>query len=295
MGWGACMGGGDNPSPAVQRRRLRTELRRARQQAGLTQEQVADAMEWSLSKVIRIEAGAVGISANDLKVLLGHYEIVDEAQVANLLALARAGRERPWQSVYGDVVSPRMLQFIEFEAAAVISRNFQPLLIPGLLQTEEYARAIFRQFSGDVPDKRIDAQVEVRLRRQELLDRYDSPLLFFILDEAATRRLIGGRDVMRRQLRRLIEMAARPHVTVEVVPFSAGVHPGLLGSFVIQEFQDPADEDVLYLESPQGEVISRDDPGQILHYREAFEELRGLSLGPEGSLTFLDKLVGDMA
>jgi transcriptional regulator with XRE-family HTH domain len=289
------MGDSDSPSPVVQRRRLRTELRRARQQAGLTQDQVADEMEWSLSKVIRIEAGTVGISANDLKALLGYYKIVDEDQVASLLTLARAGRERPWQSVYRDVVSPRLLQFIEFEAAASISRNFQPLVVPGLLQTDEYARAMFRQVPGDVPDKSIDAQVEVRMRRQELLDRDDSPLLFFILDEAATRRLIGGRDVMRRQLRRLTEMAARPHVTVEVVPFSAGVHPGLQGSFVIQEFPDPADDDVLYLESPQGEVISRDDPDLILHYREVFEELRRLSLGPEGSVTFLDELADGMA
>lgn len=197
--------------------------------------------------------------------------------------------------MYRDAVSPRLLQFIEFEAAASISRNFQPLVVPGLLQTEEYARAMFGQFPGDVPDKRIDAQVEVRMRRQELLDRDDPPLLFFILDEAATRRLIGGRDVMRRQLRRLAEVAARPHVTVEVVPFSAGVHPGLQGSFVIQEFPDPADDDVLYLESPQGEVISRDDPDLILHYREVFEELRRLSLGPEGSLTFLDKLADGVA
>ena len=285
----------DSPSPAVQRRRLRTELRRARQQAGLTQDQVADEMEWSLSKVIRIEAGTVGVSANDLKVLLGYYKIVDEDQVASLLALARAGRERPWQSVYRDVVSPRLLQFIEFEAAASINRNFQPLVVPGLLQTDEYARAMFRQFPGDVLDKSIEAQVEVRMRRQELLDRDDSPLLFFILDEAATRRLIGGKDVMRRQLRRMTEMAARPHVTVEVVPFSAGVHPGLQGSFVIQEFPDPADDDVLYLESPQGEVISRDDPDLILHYREVFEELRRLSLGPEGSMVFLNELADEMA
>jgi hypothetical protein len=187
-----------------------------------------------------------------------------------------------------------LLQFIEFEAAASITRNFEPLLVPGLLQTEDYARTVFRQFSGDVPDKRIDAQVEVRLRRQELLDRDDSPLLFLILDEAATRRQVGGPDVMRRQLRRLTEMAARPHITVEVVPFSAGVHPGLLGSFVIHEFPDPADDDVLYLESPQGEVISRDDPDLILHYREVFEDLRHLSLGPEGSVRFLDKLADEM-
>jgi hypothetical protein len=251
-------------------------------------------MDWSLSKVIRIEAGTVGISTNDLKALLRLFKIVDEDQVASLVALARAGRERPWQSAYRDVVSPRLLQLIEFEEAASITRNFQPLVVPGLLQTEDYARTISRQFSGDATAERINAQVEVRMRRQELLDRADPPLLFFILDEAVTRRLIGGADVMRRQLRRLTEMAARPHITVEVVPFSAGVHPGLQGSFVIQEFPDPADDDVLYLESPQGEVISRDDPDLILHYREVFEDLRRLSLGQEGSVTFLDKLADEM-
>jgi transcriptional regulator with XRE-family HTH domain len=270
-------------------------LRKARLQARLTQDQVAETMEWSLSKVIRIEAGTVGISANDLKALLALYKIADEDQVASLLALARAGRERPWQSVYRDVVSPRLLQLIEFEAAASISRNFQPLVVPGLLQTEEYARVMFRQFAGDIPDTGVDARVEVRMKRQEVLDRADPPLLFFILDEAATRRLVGGRDVMRGQLRRMTELAARPHVTIEVVPFSVGAHPGLQGPFLLEEFPDPADDDVLYLESPQGEVLSRDDPDLILHYREVFEELRHLSIGPEGSLTFLDKLADDIA
>src|ERR1700733_5619567 len=284
----------DSPSPAVQRRRLRTELRRARLQAGLTQDQVAETMEWSLSKVIRIEAGTVGVSANDLKALLALYKIADEDQVASLLALARAGRERPWQSVYRDIVSPRLLQLIEFEAAASISRNFQPLVIPGLLQTEEYARAMFGQLAGDTPDPGVDARVEVRMKRQEVLDQADPPLLFFILDEAATRRLVGGRDVMRGQLRRMAELAARPHVTIEVVPFSVGAHPGLQGPFLIEEFPDPADDDVLYLESPQGDVLSRDDPDLILHYREVFEKLRRLSLGPEGSLTFLARLADDM-
>jgi transcriptional regulator with XRE-family HTH domain len=288
------MGDSESPSPAVQRRRLRTELRRARQQAGLTQEQVAEAMEWSLSKVIRIEAGTVGISANDLKALLGYYKVVDTEEIAGLLALARAGRERPWQSVYRDVVSPRLLQFIEFEEAASVTRNFQPLAVPGLLQTEEYARSMLGQPSADISDKRIDSMVEVRVRRQELLDRDDSPLMFFIMDEAVTRRLVGGKDAMRRQLRRIVELGERPRITVEVVPFSVGAHRGLQGSFVIQEFPDPADDDVLYLESPQGEVISRDDPELVLHYREVFEELRRLSLGPERSLTFLSKLADDL-
>ena len=289
------MADGESPSPAVQRRRLRAELRRARLQAGLTQDQVATAMDWSLSKVIRIEAGSVGISTNDLKALLILYKMVDGEQTDDLVALARAGRERSWQSAYRDVVSPRMLQLIEYEAAALIIRNFQPLVVPGLLQTEEYAKAVLGQFAGTATAARIDAQVDFRMRRQELLDRADMPLLFFILDEAATRRLVGGPAVMRRQVRKLIELAGRPNITVEIVPFSAGVHPGLLGPFVIYEFPDPADDDVLYLENPLGDVISRDSAEEILRYREAFEDLRKLSFGPDGSLAYLDRLAKEIS
>jgi transcriptional regulator with XRE-family HTH domain len=289
------MGETESPSPAVQRRRLKTELRRARQQAGLTQEQVAVAMEWSLSKVIRIEAGTVGISANDLKALLGLYNLQGPAEVDNLLTLARAGRERPWQNVYKDVASARLLQFIEFEAAASVTRNFQPLIVPGLLQTTDYARVMLRQLKGDLSDARIDALVDVRMRRQELLDRDDAPLLFFVLDEAAARRVVGGTQVMRRQLDRLTELAARPRITVEVLPFSAGAYPALNGSFVIQEFPDSADADVLYQEGPQGEEIRSDDQELITHYREIFEELRNLSLSPQDSLSFLNGLAKDLA
>lgn len=206
-----------------------------------------------------------------------------------------AGTERPWQSAYRDVVSPQLLQFIEFEAAARIIRNFQPLLIPGLLQTEEYARLMLGQLTAGLPDHRIESLVEVRKRRQELLDRDDAPVLFFILDEAATRRLVGGKDIMRRQLIRLTEAAAAPHITVEVVPFSAGPHPGLNGPFVIHEFPAAAGGDVLYQERPQAEQLWRDEPELVTHYLETFEELRRLSLGPEGSLAFLNGLADDLA
>jgi transcriptional regulator with XRE-family HTH domain len=289
------MGNGSNPGPGVQRRRLRAELRSARQKEGLTQEQVAAEMDWSLSKVIRIEAGSVGISTNDLKALLRLYKILNEEQTADLIALARAGRERSWQSAYRDVVSPRLLQLIEYESAASIIRNFEPLVVPGLLQTEEYARAVLGRFAVPTTPGRIDAQVEVRMRRQELVDADDPPLLFFILDEAVTRRMVGGAAVMRRQVRKLVEFARRPRVTLEIVPFGAGVHPGLQGPFVIYEFPDPADDDVLFLENPLGDVSSRDSPDEVLRYREAFEELRKLSLGRDGSLTYLDNLAKEMS
>jgi transcriptional regulator with XRE-family HTH domain len=284
----------ETPSPAVQRRRLRAELRRARLDAGLTQEQVAAAMDWSLSKLIRIENGSVGISTNDLRAVLLHYKITDESRTAELLALSRAARERTWWSTYRDSAPPRLLQLIEYEAAAFIARSFQPLLVPGLLQTEEYARTSIRQLAPQMEESQLEALVEVRMKRQELLQRSDAPLLFFVMDEAVVRRAVGGQDVMRRQLQRLIEVSELPNVTIEIVPFSAGLLPGLQGQFLIYEFSDAADDDVLYLEGARGDLLSRDSPDDVLSFREEFEQLREASLGPEGSVDFLRALLGDL-
>jgi transcriptional regulator with XRE-family HTH domain len=280
----------ETTSPVVQRRRLRTELRRARLDAGLTQDQVATAMDWSLSKLIRIENGSVGISTNDLRVILQHYKITDEKRVSELLALSRAARERSWWSSYNDLVPARLLQLIEYETAAFIARNFQPLLVPGMLQTEEYARVSLRQLDPEMPENRLEAFVEVRMKRQDLLRRPDAPLQFFIMDEAVVRRLVGGEDVMRRQLRRVIEVSEMPNVTVEVVPFTAGLLQGLQGQFLIYEFPDAADDDVLYLEDASRALLSRDDQDEVLSFREKFEELREASLGPEASIEFIRSL-----
>jgi len=250
-------------------------------------------MDWSLSKIIRIENGSVGISTNDLKALLRHYKTIDLERTDELVALAKAGRERSWWSGYREVVPPSLLQLVGYESAAFNIRNFQTLFVPGLLQTEEYARTVIRELQG--PTRHLETLVEIRMKRQELLDWVDPPWLFFILDEAVVRRLIGGKAVMRRQIRRLIEIAHRPKVTVEIVPFSAGVHPGLKGPFVVIEFPDPEDDDVLYLESARGDLISRDAPNEVADYREAFEVLRNLSLGPAGSQRYLDQLADEMA
>jgi transcriptional regulator with XRE-family HTH domain len=286
---------GDSPSPLVPpRRRLRAELRSSRQESGLTQEQVADAMDWSLSKVIRIEAGSVGISTNDLKALLRLYKISDADRVTDLVTLARLARERTWWSMRRDILPAQLIQFIEYEAAAAVYRGFQPLLVPGLLQTEEYARTVIHKFGPGQPLERLDSMVEVRMKRQELLDRADQPTLHFILDEAAIRRSVGGKTVMRRQIHHLIDVAAKQNLTVQVVPFSAGVHPGMLGPFVILQFPDPADDDVLYLESARGDVIIRDVAEEVADYEETFEQLRKLSLGTDESLAYLGKVADEM-
>jgi transcriptional regulator with XRE-family HTH domain len=284
----------ENLSPVVQRRRLRTELRRARLDAGLTQEQVAAAMDWSLSKLIRIENGTVGISMNDLKAILAHYKITDEDRVAELLALSRGARERSWWNAYRDA-PPRLIQLIEYESASFIIRNFQPLVVPGLLQTEEYATAMIRNYSPQATEQEVTTAIEMRMKRQQLLQQPEMPLMFFIMDEVAVRRLVGGRDAMRRQIQRLLDESEKPNVTIEVVPFSAGAHPGMAGSFMLFEFPDAADDDALYLEGPTDIRISRDDASEISLFRERFEVLRELSLGPQGTVDLLRQLLGELS
>ena len=166
------------------------------------------------------------------------------------------------------------------------------MVLPGLLQTEEYARAVLRQVYEQSTPERVNTLVEVRMRRQGLLDQADPPQLFFILDEATVRRVVGGQAVMLRQVRRLTEMADRPNVTVEVVPFTAGYRAGMDGSFVILEFSDAADDPVVYLE--RSELVKEDLPEDVVSYREQFEQLRRMSLGPAGTLAFLKKITDEM-
>ncbi len=284
----------DSGSPLVQRRRLRAELRQERQKSRLTQEQVANEMDWSLSKIIRIEAGSSGISANDLKALLRLYGVTDPDRVDMLLALARAARERSWWSAYRDVAPSTLLQLIEYESVASAVRQFETMFVPGILQTEDYARAVIQDYYDERSGSdRLRALVELRVRREELLDSENSPSFQFMLDEAAVRRLVGGSSVMRHQLRRLIEVAEKPNVTLEVIPFAAGLYVGMKGPFEVIEFADPSDKDIVFLESPRGDIIS-DKPDETLVYREAFQGLGKASLGPRDSLTRLSKIADEM-
>lgn len=277
----------------VSRRRLRARLRQARTKRGLTQGNVAAAMDWSLSKVIRIESGSVGISVNDLRALLQHYGVDDPSQVDEFLELARAGRrdQTGWWAAYRGVIPQQYQTFLGYENSASVILAYQPLLIPGLLQEEEYARHTIRALarSGD----RVNELVKLRMQRQaELLERPDPPEMVFVIDEAALHRLVGGREVMRRQLKRLRKEISRAKVTVGIIPFSAGAHYGLNGSsFVILEFAE--DDDVLFLENPRGDVISREEQEEIDFFREAFAELQVLA-NQEDPLTVIDKVLDQM-
>jgi transcriptional regulator with XRE-family HTH domain len=282
----------ESRDPAVQRRRLRTELRQARQQAEMTQKDVARALDWSPSKLIRIESGAVGLSTTDLKALLQHYHIVDQARIDSLVDLARASRTPGW-SEYKDVVHQGFLTMLGHESSASIVRQYQPALVPGLLQTEEYARAILRKVlrtSGADEDKLW----ELRERRQRLHERENPPAMFFVVDEAVVRRLVGGPGVMRRQLEKLREFADLPHVTILVIPFAKGAHQGMTGPIVILEFPDAADANLVYLENARGDSVFRDEPQETDRYLAMFFELEDDAVDADQSKVLLDKLIAEL-
>jgi transcriptional regulator with XRE-family HTH domain len=264
-------------------------LRRAREARGLTQREAAGDLDWSLSKMVRIEAGTVGVSTTDLRALLQLYEVADEAEAGRLVDLGRAARRRPWYSVYQHVLSPGFEQYLSYETAASVLMAFHPLTVPGLLQTEDYARAILE--ASAAPD--IEDRLELRLKRQERLEREDSPALRYIVDEAAFHRRVGGRLVMREQLARLKKVMEHPKVTVQVVPFEAGAHASMTGSFTVVEFDDGG-EGALYRETEPAGVTDRDDQSAVAGYRERFHRLSDMAL-PAGKVRgLIDTLIEDL-
>jgi len=283
-------------TPTAARRRLRLALRKARDGTGLTQEQVAGSMDWSLSKVIRIESGTVGISTNDLRALLRLYEVRDEAETREFLELARAARRRGWWTQFRDAIPPSFVEYIGLEADASVHRYLQSYWVPGLLQTKAYSRAmVVGTAPHQVDEEHIESMVEVRLKRQEaVLDRDDPPEIVAYLDESVIRRVIGGPTVMREQLLSLVASARRPNTTIRVLPFAAGPHPAMASAVLILEFPDEGDDPVVYLENAlTGEILERPDDMGI--YYHAFEKLDTLALPPDASIALITKVADELA
>lgn len=275
--------------PTVQRRRLRMELRRARDAAGLRQADVASAMDWSPSKIIRIERGDVSISTNDLRALLTHYGVKDKARINSMLELAKSARGGSFYDQYADLLKPGFKEYLAYEASASVIRQYDPVLVPGLLQTEEYARALFAHV-GRFDAERADKLWAVRQHRQEVHDRENPPQMLYVLDEAALRRHVGGGQVMRHQLERIRDFAAQPHIVIQIIPFAKGAHPGMAGNFILLEFADPNLDDLVHLESIN-QITIRDDTELIARYLDRFGLLTQMALAPEDSLDFLDVLI----
>lgn len=263
---------------AALRRRLTAELKRLRSRAKLTQRQVADSLDWSPSKVIRIEQGTVRIGVTDLQALLHLYEVTDGATVAELTVMARESKKLPF-SEYRDILSAEAVRYFQYEANASIVRQVTPLLVPGLLQVEEYSRALLESYRA--PLERIDRLVETRKERRELLERPEPPETFFILDEAVLRRTVGGPKVMARQIDHLVEMSRLPGISIQVLRFSIGAHSAMLGPFVHLEFPAENDPDIIFVENTLGDTLFRDDADETARYRERFWELEDLATAPE--------------
>ncbi|MGH4009155.1 MAG: helix-turn-helix domain-containing protein [Pseudonocardiaceae bacterium] len=277
----------------MQRRRLRVELRRARDAAGLRQADVADAMDWSPSKLIRIERGDVSVSTNDLKALLSHYGVKDKGKVSGLLELARSARGASFYDQYADLLKQGFKEYLAYEASASVIRQYDPVLIPGTLQTEEYGRAILAQMAGFGPDD-VDSLWAVRQHRQDAVERESPPEMRYVLDEAALRRHVGGGQVMRHQLERLKDFAAEAHISIQILPFARGAHPGMAGNFILLEFADPNLDDLVHLESVN-QITIRDDTKLIAEYLDRFVQLEELALTPDESVDYLDVLIGEMS
>jgi transcriptional regulator with XRE-family HTH domain len=266
--------------PALQGRRLRTELRRLRIELDLSQKDVAENLDWSTSKILRIENGTVGVSTTDLRALLEHYGVRDPGRVGELTRMAQVARRQTWRD-YRDVLSTEFIRYLGYESSAHVIRNFVSLYVPGLLQTPEYAKEIMRQFAPDAPDSLVERRVLSRIQRQQLIGRPDAPKMFFIVDEAVILRWVGGASVMRRQLRHLRLMEKHPEVTIQVIKFESGRCVSVAGAFAHLQFPDPGDRDLLYIENVQGDVFLRDDEEGVSSYLLAFLELEKVATAPD--------------
>ncbi|MFF7277381.1 Scr1 family TA system antitoxin-like transcriptional regulator [Streptomyces griseorubiginosus] len=283
--------------PAVRRRKLGAELRALRASAGLTSGEAARLVGWHQSKVSRIETGASGVKPADVRLLLDAFGVTDADLRELLLVLAgsdEGGRGRHhWWHAYRGVLPATYRDFISLESQANEMRTLETSVVPGLLQTPEYARAVTRAAVDGLDDERLDALVEVRLARQDVL-RAERPLeLSAVLDEAVLRREVGGPEVMTRQLHRLLEAARLPQVCLQVLPFTAGAHVGITGPFVIFSFSSTSDLDVVVLDHLTSSLyLERKE--DLEAYTEAFNILQGHALSPEDSLDYIAGL-GDGA
>jgi transcriptional regulator with XRE-family HTH domain len=276
-------------SPKVRRRRLGIELRQLREKADLTIEQVATVLEVSDSKISRIENGQVSATPRDVRDMATLYGVTGQ-RMENLKQLARETREKAWFSSYRDM----RISFTEYEAEASTILTFSPMILPGLFQTPDYARAIIRGIRYDLPPEEIDRRVEFRMERQARLAEAVPPQLEAVIDEAILHRIVGDPMIMHHQLKSLIQTAGLPNVTLQLLPFAVGAHAGLDGPFMIIRFLEPTDRDMVYFEHTDWEHYL-DDPGAIALHLSLFDQIKATASKPDDSLELLSRRAEELA
>jgi transcriptional regulator with XRE-family HTH domain len=264
-------------------------MRQLRDAAGLTREEVAERTNLDQGTLWRIEtARARRPQRRTLLAILDVYG-VDEAKRDELLALSREATKPGLMQPYHDELPQEYATYVGFEAEARVISNYESLFVPGLLQTEDYARAVIRGVLPSATSKEVEQRVRVRMDRQALLAGDDPLKLWAIVDEAALHRLVGGAETMNAQMRRLVETAAVPHVTLQVIAWSVGAHAGMPGSFVLMDFPDPSDPPVVYIDSMAGDLFLEAEP-EVRRYRGVFEHLRAVALSPGDSTSLIAQI-----
>ncbi|MBZ6228636.1 helix-turn-helix domain-containing protein [Streptomyces olivaceus] len=274
---------------SVYRRQLAARLRELREASGLTLTEVSEQIEVNQGSLSRIETGERGTTPVLVRALLDCYAVTDTELRDDILDLVRADKEqqKPWWRKYSTVLTPtRYDGYLALEAGAIALANYQPLLVPGLLQTEEYARVVIAQMRPELTSDQVDALVKVRMERQESRLSGEHPAdLWAVVDEAVLRRVIGSPAVMRQQFAHLVQASEQPNVTIQLVPFSLGAHPGLYGPFVILTFPLPTGP-LVWLENPNNSVYLEAE-SDIRNYNDIFDKLRASALSPAETRTHL--------
>jgi Domain of unknown function (DUF5753)/Helix-turn-helix domain len=281
---------GDALGPTVPRLLLGLQLQRLREAADVTPDAAAYEIRGSRSKISRMENGRVRIKERDVADLLTLYGVTDAKVRADMMTLVHQASSAGWWSRYGDVMADWFESYLGLEMAASIIRTFELQFVHGLFQTEDYARAVTRLGYASAPADEIHRRVSVRLKRQDLLSGPRPPRVWSVMDEAALRRPMGGRDVMRAQLSHLADVTAMPQVTVQIMPFSRGGHAAAGGSFTILRFAEPDVPDVVYIEQLTS-ALYLDKREDVDHYLEVMNALSTEALTPAESTDFLAEIL----
>lgn len=279
-------------SPTVRRRRLAAELHRIRKESGKSREQAAEYAGIAAATVTRLEAAMHAPKPGDVLALCRFYG-VDDGRTEVLVTLARQSRLRGWWQRFGSAIPGWFSFYVGLEEEVSELRSYRPELILGLLQTEAYIRSVLRSGVTVPDDEELERRVAVRLKRQEHLTGPDAMKLSIVLHESAVRCEVGGRTVMAEQLQHLIEMSHRDNITIQVLPNSAGSHPGNDGAFSILGFPEPADPDVVYVQYRRGGLYL-EDPSDIADYTEVFNHLMARALDPDASRELIQRMIGEL-